>query len=337
MINQSLSSLRLSVSYALDYPLITPTTCSIGVTNYCNSQCGYCSQWHTHSAEKLTSQESLIHVFQQIKDLGIRDLMLSGGEPLLRKDIYEIVETAVRMQFQTRIITNGTLLDEAGVKRLAKAGIDRIGISLDTIDADHYRQIRGIKIEPVLRALSALNHAKDEYPSLNVVLYTTITSINVHDLLELVEYANKAGFSNYFQPVQFDEGARERIQMTLWPSSDMIEELEKVVKVLLERKARGYRIINTENYLNAMAEYFRRGTFVPGQCLTAYTRLTIDKDMGVRPCWMFEPIGYVTGNNLKTLWLSKAMQDHRKLIRNKHCPGCSFNCHIDRKYTRFAK
>ncbi len=337
MVKSWVSSISLWASYILDYPLTSPQTCSIGITNRCNSKCAYCSQWHSIPKNDHPKQH-ILDLFLQLKALGIKDIMISGGEPFLREDLYDLVNASISCGFSTRIITNGTRLSEGGIIRLAEAGVVRIGISVDTLDPKRYLQIRGIKIEPVLHALDLLKKIKSHfYPNLNIVLYSTITSINIPDLLNLVDFAHTSGFANYFQPVQLDSGAKEKIQKELWPSQSETKLLKHTAQELINRKASGYRIINTENYLRSIPIYFQQGTYLPDRCLAGYTRITIDKNLGVRPCWMFEPVAFINGCNLREIWYSKIMREKRMLIREKQCPGCFFNCHLDRAYTRFSK
>ena len=335
MIKNNFSPFLLWLSHAIDYPLIPPNSCSIGVTTRCNSRCAYCGQWNT-IPERDHSTSTILNTISQLKSLGVKDLLLSGGEPMLRGDIFEIVKFAVSCNLQTRIITNGTMLNTETVKRLVDAGIFRIGVSVDTLDGELYQRDRGIKIDHLLRGLHVLEKVKaGDYPNLDVVLYTTITSQNLPDLISLVDYSHQVGFGNYFQPVQLGLGADEQILDNLWPNNAEIPLIKSITQKILERKAMGYRINNTEGYLRAIPLYFKQGTYKPNRCMTGYMRLTIDRDLGVRPCWMFAPVDYVSGNNLKAIWYSKAMSNKRREIRKKQCPGCTFNCHLDRSYTRF--
>ena len=323
--------LKLLVSYYLDYPLVQPKTCSINVTGRCNSKCVYCKSWRASRSQEKTLGE-LNALLEQLKLLGVQDILLSGGEPFLRRDILDIVVSSVRLGFMTRIVTNGSCCSHDDLYALAELGIARVGVSLDAIDPRRYQAIRGIGIERTLETLQTLRRVHDEHPSLQVVLYSTIHSLSIPDILPLAEFAKENGFWSYFQPVQKVPEVEGQVYDKIWPDDHEAQALEEVMRVLVEMKRRSYPIINTEGYLGSIPPYFRQHTFFPAECFAAYDRINIDSDMGVRPCWMMPPVAYADMKNIREIWFSKAMRDTRKLIRHQQCPGCLFNCNLDRKY-----
>ncbi|MCC6718210.1 MAG: heme d1 biosynthesis radical SAM protein NirJ [Acetobacteraceae bacterium] len=106
----------------------------------CNLTCKHCYSISadTDFAGELTTPE--VHaVMDDLHRFGVRVLILSGGEPLLRPDIFEITARAKRMGFYVGLSTNGTLIDAAMIGQVAAAGYDYVGISLDGIGATHDR------------------------------------------------------------------------------------------------------------------------------------------------------------------------------------------------------
>ena len=106
----------------------------------CNLACKHC---YSISADKdFTSELSTAEVFAVMEDLrgfGVPVLILSGGEPLLRPDIFAIAQRAKAMGFYTALSTNGTLIDAAVADRVAATGFDYVGISIDGVGATHDR------------------------------------------------------------------------------------------------------------------------------------------------------------------------------------------------------
>ena len=104
----------------------------------CNLTCKHC---YSISADKdfpgeLSSQE-VATVMDDLKSFGVPVLILSGGEPLLRPDIFDISQRAKEMGFYVGLSTNGTLIDEHNIERIAAAGYDYVGISIDGIKETH--------------------------------------------------------------------------------------------------------------------------------------------------------------------------------------------------------
>jgi heme d1 biosynthesis radical SAM protein NirJ len=106
----------------------------------CNLTCQHC---YSISCDKdfpgeLTTEQAC-RVMDDLKGFGVPVLILSGGEPLLRPDIFELAQRAKAMGFYVGLSTNGTLIEAGNVDRIANAGFDYVGISLDGMEATHDR------------------------------------------------------------------------------------------------------------------------------------------------------------------------------------------------------
>ncbi len=104
----------------------------------CNLTCRHC---YSISADKDFAGElsyaEVIRVMTDLKSAGVSVLILSGGEPLLREDIFDISAQAREMGFYVGLSTNGTLIDQSNIDAIARIGYDYVGISLDGIGATH--------------------------------------------------------------------------------------------------------------------------------------------------------------------------------------------------------
>jgi cyclic pyranopterin phosphate synthase len=132
----------------------------ISVTNRCNLACNYCMPEQLRASSDgggIMDFEEIAHVVQTLVPHGIKKIRLTGGEPLVRKGVEQLVEKLAGMDgiHEVAMTTNAQLL--AGkAARLAAAGLDRVNISLDTLDPDRYREItRGGDIHQVLRGIDA--------------------------------------------------------------------------------------------------------------------------------------------------------------------------------------
>ena len=153
----------------------------------CNLTCQHCyaSAANKDFAGELDTAE-VFRVMDDLYDSGVRVLILSGGEPLMRPDIFEIAARAKAKGMYTGLSSNGTLIDEHNVGHIASVGFDYIGVSLDGIGATHdaFRGLPG-SFEQSMRGIR-LCHAH----GMKVGVRFTMTEENAHDLpalLKLVE------------------------------------------------------------------------------------------------------------------------------------------------------
>ena len=157
----------------------------ISVTERCNLNCFYChreGEWHVHRTEM--SPEEIRKILKIARTLDIRKAKFTGGEPLIREDIVEIIRLAKPiMDRDISLTTNGTLLSKYA-HELKKAGLNRVNISLDTLKPEKYRRITGKNLlDDVIEGIYA---AVDEklYPvKLNMVLLRGINDDEIEDLI----------------------------------------------------------------------------------------------------------------------------------------------------------
>ncbi|ADU99896.1 heme d1 biosynthesis radical SAM protein NirJ [Alicycliphilus denitrificans] len=161
----------------------------------CNLTCKHCyalSADHDYAGELSLSE--VFTVMDDLKAFGVPALILSGGEPLLRADIFEISARARQMGFYTGLSTNGTLIDAPMARRIADAGFDYVGISLDGLKATHdkFRRLEGA----FDRSLAAIGHL-DEV-GVKVGLRYTMTAMNGHDLPALLDLMQEVGAHKFY-------------------------------------------------------------------------------------------------------------------------------------------
>ena len=113
----------------------------ITLTNRCNVNCLYCHHdGMVKSSEEMTADE-LYTICKIAKKIGVRKIRLSGGEPLLKKDIVEIVEKIASLDFKDISMTTNGILLEKYAQDLKDAGLNRVNVSLDTLDRKTYEII----------------------------------------------------------------------------------------------------------------------------------------------------------------------------------------------------
>lgn len=111
----------------------------ITITNRCNENCIYCHHDGMVSSKDEMTSDEIYTICKIAKKLGVKKIRLSGGDPLVRKDIVEIVEKIASLDFKDiSLTTNGVLLEKYA-QGLKDAGLDRVNVSLDTLNRDTYK------------------------------------------------------------------------------------------------------------------------------------------------------------------------------------------------------
>lgn len=165
-----------------------PVLATFQVNLRCNSACGYCDLPLNVGRYEMTREE-IQRVFSGLYRDGVRFVLVQGGEPLLRRDLPEILDDLSAMGFQLTLITNGTKLTAHLVERLGRLPL-AISVSLDTLDRELYRQIRGAdQLPQVLEGIALLK----DFPHPKF-LTCIVSDVNRAEVPEVVRFAREQGF-----------------------------------------------------------------------------------------------------------------------------------------------
>jgi sulfatase maturation enzyme AslB (radical SAM superfamily) len=172
-----------------------PLVVSWNVTRKCNLKCSHCyiNAASTDCKDELTAEEGK-RLIDQICEVSHPLLILSGGEPLLRKDIYEIIQYGTQKGLYMGLGSNGTLIDNAVAKKLKEAGIKTVSISLDSHIPENHDNFRGVKgsWEKAVNAIKALREN-----GVLVQVNTTLTQQNYDEIDNIMSLAEKLGVENF--------------------------------------------------------------------------------------------------------------------------------------------
>ena len=167
----------------------------LSITQRCNIHCVYCHregevQRANASAEKMTFEE-IVRIANTAISLGITRIKLTGGEPLMRKDVCEVVKAIGRISGlrDLSMTTNGILLDTLA-KPLFDAGLKRVNISLPTLNAETYTKLTAGKLENALAGIKTAVETGFCPVKLNMVV---LRGVNVRDVPEMIDFARDVG------------------------------------------------------------------------------------------------------------------------------------------------
>jgi len=161
------------------------------ITRNCNLSCKHCraSAIHKTYSGELTTDKCFI-LLDQVAEMGQPIIILTGGEPLLRDDIFDIATYGSQKGLRMVMAPNGTLINHENAVKLKNAGIQRISVSLDGHDAASHDQFRGVD-GAFDGALAGIAHAKDA--GLPFQINTTVTQDNLKSIEKIFELAVQLG------------------------------------------------------------------------------------------------------------------------------------------------
>ena len=251
----------------------------LSVTDLCNLRCRYCMPAEGVCRlrhEDMLTEEETVDAVRAAAELGIRKVRVTGGEPLVKKNILSLCENIARVPGieEVCLTTNGTLLP-ALAKKLRAAGVSRVNISLDTLDAGKYRQMtRGGDVSEAKKGLQAALSAGFEKVKVNAVL---IGGFNDDEIRGLAELTLKEDLDVRFielMPMLKDSGFPE---VAYLPGRVVSEALPEAVPAGKDGVAELWRLPGAKGCV---------GLIRPLSCsfCSECTRLRLTADGRVRPC-----------------------------------------------------
>ena len=156
----------------------------ISVNNNCNLDCYYCHNEGQAKSNIVMSPEQIEKILFLAKRLDITKVKFTGGEPLLRNDIADIIYRASKYMDDVSITTNGTLLSPIA-NDLKKSGLNRVNVSLDSINPEKYKKITGKNLlDKALNGIKAAVKAEIHPVKVNIV---ALSDMNIEDIMKIVK------------------------------------------------------------------------------------------------------------------------------------------------------
>lgn len=304
-------------------------------TKGCNLSCAHCRGASTSEVDRdeLTTEESK-HFIDEIVGIGSPILILSGGEPLVRDDIFEIASYGTEKGLRVVMATNGTMVTPAIAEKLKQSGIQRASISIDGATSSTHDDFRGMP-GAFKGALNGIKIFKET--GIGIQINTTITKRNIHEIPDIFEFAKNIGAEALHIFMLVPTGRGKEIEKDEIPP----DEYERVLnwfyeqqkdspiqlkatcaphyfRVVIQReKVDGRKLSFEKNGYNAMTKGCLGGT---GFCF-------VSSKGEVYPCGYLPALaGDLRQQNFKDIWdNSKVFNDLRDVSKLKgKCGVCEY-------------
>jgi MoaA/NifB/PqqE/SkfB family radical SAM enzyme len=269
-----LQGIELAGKAIRNYVTNRPMVVSYEVTLSCNCNCRHCDLGGFIKDEKQIKPEEYRDLTQRLKPLAAQ---ISGGEPLLRKDITDIVKAIKQAGVQYAIlVTNGVLLNESDYLQLREAGVNQFSVSLDFPDERHdeFRQRPGLykRLEQTLPRLARLGFR-------DIILNTAITKANVREVLPLARKATEWGVGiSYSAYTPLRTGNRDYCLN----NEEDLEILRQAINELITLRKQNDHLVNPELTLRDTLKFFEQGGMP--NCRAGVRFLVVMPDGSLVPC-----------------------------------------------------
>lgn len=290
------------------------------ITRKCNYRCKGCNVWQDQDANEL-STEQIKRGLDILKKLDVVDIVFSGGNPLLRDDIDEILRYASR-SFVTTVYDNGSMAVE---KIEALRHVDFVAISLDTMDPAKCDYAKGVKgsWDKAMQAIETLSRE-----NVSVSVSPTISQFNMHEIVDLTKHFLKNGVPVWYCLYSFDTSVDPDQLFKIGRRNDEFEiadrnAMVKVCDSLIEMKRNYSNILITTKTLKAVKQLFLDGRR-NWKCRALQNFFMIDHLGRVAGCHLRKPV--VSIFDLPSVWDSSEIEILRRTYRE--CDNCIYLCYI---------
>jgi cyclic pyranopterin phosphate synthase len=252
----------------------------MSVTQKCDKHCPYCHREGETNPQTLMTVDEIVRTVRIAISLGISRVKLTGGEPLLRKEIVEVVQGITELEGLTDLsmTTNGTYM-KGVAEDLKKAGINRVNISLPTLDPEVYNKVMGGNLQDALEGVKAAVEAGMNPVKLNMLV---LKNVNESEIKGMIKFAAETGTVLQLielEPINLGENYYERYHLSLDEIGHKLESLALETRVRkFMQKRRVYILPETKVEIIRPIE----NTEFCANC----TRIRVTSDGKLKPCLM---------------------------------------------------
>lgn len=288
---------------------VRPLSAHVKLTENCQARCISCDYWKSRWQDAIGTDQA-VDLVNQIGAAGIRSLRFTGGEPLLRRDLFTILKKADTSCFKSIILqTNGLLIRKLH-NEINASPISRICVSLDGLKQTN-DQIRGIQGYFDL-ALEGIQLLRDKQVAFSV----TLNRLSAGELGEFAEVARSVGagleFNILSRSLYF---LKDADIASLWPEPGDVAEITGFLRDILNRPS--YEV-------DYVRQYYNHEEITEPPCVLGFLQVFVISNGDVLTgCYPLSPVGNVLRDRLETILSSEAYLRQSVAMIRRECPGCT--------------
>ena len=260
-------------------PTAVPVVIVWNYTNQCNLSCIHCHQNSGGTEERELTAKEVFKVIETLGDAGISILTFSGGEPLVRSDVFNAIQQATDCGMYCTIASNGTLMTKETVQKLKRAGIKRVEIGLDGCEAETHDFLRNTpgSFEATIQGIK--NCAQAGFDEICATM--TLHKKNVTELQGIVQLAEELGVSRFYLNRLIPAGRGTEVMDLDVTREEKIDALEYIYEKFYQSVTNGGGI---QCYSRGMTYYGRLGyersngtVFTVSEALSGHSKMWSEK------------------------------------------------------------
>ena len=323
----------LQLSRLVHRPLCGPALGTLMVTYRCNLHCAMCDMPLKYSenarrGKKEFDTARFREIIGEFAELGIPGIGFTGGEPLLRDDIFTLLAETKRLGMIAHLNTNGWLLGEREAEQVVGIGVDSVNVSLDGAAAATHDRIRRApgsfaRAVKAVERIVALKHKHRSHVRIKTV--AVIDETNIDEVPQLFALARQLG-TDCIEIIPRQPFAAA---VDTHAEPDLLAKVDELVTSLLTEEL-GVTIENSPAHLRLFRRSFA-GEASPVRCSAGYNSLAVDCYGNIFPCVPWINWGKATGNiktgSLTEVWRSPDYQREREITAR--CRDCYLNCQAE--------
>lgn len=310
-----------------------PISFSFNNTERCQSRCITCNGWKTPAKmqeEELTLDEWKKILFNLHEWMGNYQFIISGGEPFLRDDIFEMAEYAASLGDTVNVVTNGLAIPDK-LEWLLNSAFTNITFSLNAVDNPDIHNIsrgRDDAFKRTMDSIQNLNHLnkyRKDHKWKNIFLSTVVMPSNLTEIRPIAEFCKTEGIGVSYQLMDngdaFSTAVASDSQIY---GKDIKKAALDAIDEMIKLKQEGYPICNGYSQLKAFKVLIDTPEEIQNiQCMVGENNFAIDPYGNCRICFCMRPIGNLKESLPQDLWFSKEADEVREEILN-----CKMNCRL---------
>jgi len=285
--------------------IVFPGTCTLSITPRCPCRCVHCSaaRFVVEGRPELTTDE-LKSVIEQAVDLGVSNVVFTGGEPLARRDLPELIDHVDKTRAHTMVFTSGVLLSEKTVAELADAGLDSMNVSIDADNPDVHDRLRRLP-GAFEKAFTGARLAREAGILTGVSTYGCHETVTNGELVHLVRMARDDGFH----------------EITIFDCVPTGKFLSRPDVIMGRKDIKRIRALaddyNADGHPFGVVAQAKANGYDGGGCFGGFAQFYMTCYGDINPC-DFNPIsfGNVTEEPLETIW--RRMVSHPEFGPHRH-------------------
>ncbi len=308
---------------------VRPLWSTFALTENCNARCDYCQYWRRRHPDLSTGEA--FKALRGLRRLGVRSVVFSGGECLLRSDILDIVSYARELGLDASLVTNGSIRGRTLFNELMRRGATGMTFSLDGATASVHEMFRkGCSFDDVVKSIRLAVSIRDQYQFPTRIATTTVVNrTNLSDLRHIHLLRKSLGADkNYFQPVWpiFDE---EEFDARFGFSGMPAGALGNVARDLA-----AIPDANLRSYIELIPYFYGNFRHIADrfQCFAGRAFVHVNAAGALLPCspLVEEPLGSLLTDDARKIISARGLKNRLKEYKNFRCGGCTMACYMEK-------